>query len=125
MYPLEWCFETDTSRSNFFTYLLHDPCYLSACLFVSNAMNDFACSKSWGTEITGPKTFSTSTQYYKRRTLELLQEHMKDHDKQIDDSTTAVVGSLALASDVANDDGWCETHVMGLKRMIQLKGGLQ
>ncbi|KAI9155528.1 hypothetical protein HJFPF1_08112 [Paramyrothecium foliicola] len=127
MYPIEWCFHVDHCRSTWFVNIMRDPAYLQACLFAISAMVDIVGNKPSGFEprFKNDTKFSRKTQLYLRRTIDMLQQRIKESTIQVDDPTTAIVVNLALASDAADDVVSNQAHVQGLRQMLQLRGGLK
>jgi hypothetical protein len=69
--------------------------------------------------------FSLSTRNRLRHTIKLLQDKLQDPKKQVDDTTTATIISLAFMADAMEDTQAFEAHSNGLRRIVRMRGGLQ
>jgi hypothetical protein len=76
-------------------------------------------NEGWGGEC------STSTRNRLRHTIRLLQDRLEDPKKQMDDTTTATIISLATMADAMDDAHAFEAHSNGLRRIVRMRGGLQ
>ncbi|CAM1500427.1 Fc.00g095890.m01.CDS01 [Cosmosporella sp. VM-42] len=127
MYPAEWCFEFDRTKVCWFRWLLHDAAYLHSVLFMVSAFQDLMDLRMAGTgrHETWDLNFSPHTQYRLRKTIQLLQERIQDHEQQLSDTTTAIIMTLAMMADASGDVEACQMHVAGLKKLVRMRGGLQ
>ncbi|KAF7562245.1 hypothetical protein G7046_g1892 [Stylonectria norvegica] len=124
LYPIEWCFEFDHTSVCWFRWLLEDKMYLHSVLFMVSAFQDLSRHKRAKGRKDDAVKFSPQTQECLRRTIQLLREKIQHADTQIEDTTTAVVMTLAMTADAAGDKQASEAHVAGLKKMIKMRGGL-
>lgn len=69
--------------------------------------------------------FSPSTRNRLRYTIKLLQDKLHDPKKQLEDTTTATIISLAMMADAMEDTQAFEAHSNGLRRIVRMRGGLQ
>ncbi|KAF0644286.1 hypothetical protein FPSE5266_03407 [Fusarium pseudograminearum] len=123
LYPAEWCVDSDYQKACWFHWLLEDPAYLHCVCFMVSAYQDLIAAqgrgKSWAGEC------STSTRNRLRHTIKLLQDRLQDPKKQMDDTTTATIISLATMADVMEDPQAFEAHSNGLRRIVKMRGGLE
>lgn len=92
--------------------MFEDSTYLHFILFFSSAVNDAFLRRSFG----------KTTYYHMGRTINSLSE--KVARAELDDSTIAVVSSLVIVTALFTDYKAAKAHVAGLKRIVQLRGGL-
>ncbi|KAJ4265363.1 hypothetical protein NW762_004651 [Fusarium torreyae] len=129
LYPAEWCFDTDREKACWFRWLLEDPAYLHSILFSVSAFQDLIMRRTqkgdgnddagWGGE------FSHSTRNRLRQTIKLLQDKIHDREKQLEDTTSAVIIMLAMMADAMEDAQAFEAHSNGLRRIVRMRGGLE
>lgn len=55
----------------------------------------------------------------------LLQDKLQTPEKQLEDTTTATIISLAMMADAMEDGQAFEAHSNGLRRIVRMRGGLQ
>ncbi|KAF7539468.1 hypothetical protein G7Z17_g12418 [Cylindrodendrum hubeiense] len=123
MYPVEWCFQYDPEKVCWFRWLLEDHTYLQSVLFMVSAFQDHIDTVN-DNHVGGLRGFSARTQSRFKNTIQLLQEKIQDHETQIEDTTVSVVATLAMVADAAGDAAGFKAHVIGLKEMVRLRGGL-
>ncbi|KAF5659809.1 hypothetical protein FHETE_9263 [Fusarium heterosporum] len=129
LYPAEWCFDSDQQKACWFRWLLEDAAYLHGVCFMVSAFQDIVKTQSslgpgeydkgWGEE------FSPQTRGRLRHTIRHLQENLQDPKRQLEDTTVATVISLAMMADAMEDTQAFEAHSSGLRRIVNLRGGLQ
>ncbi|KAM0233636.1 hypothetical protein ACHAPO_006924 [Fusarium lateritium] len=126
LYPAEWCIDSDFQKSCWFHWLLEDPAYLHCVCFMVSAYKDLITARGQGNHNEGwGGDFSPSTRNRLRHTIKLLQDRLEDPKKQMDDTTTATIISLATMADAMEDAQAFEAHSNGLRRIVGLRGGLQ
>ncbi|KAF4950070.1 hypothetical protein FSARC_13304 [Fusarium sarcochroum] len=129
LYPAEWCFDTDRERTCWFRWLLEDPAYLHGILFMLSAFQDLVTrriTKGGGNHEGGwDDEFSPSTRNRLRKTIMLLQDKIDDREKQLEDTTSAVIIMLAMMADAMEDAQAFEAHSNGLRRIVRMRGGLE
>lgn len=59
-----------------------------------------------------------------RRTIAELNSDLSDSTSQLQDSTVAVVLSLAMLTSAMGDVKAAEVHQRGLQRMVEIRGGV-
>lgn len=69
--------------------------------------------------------WSVETRKRLRHTIMLLQDKLQDPKKQLEDTTTATIISLAMMADAMEDVQAFEAHSNGLRRIVRMRGGLQ
>ncbi|GKU02784.1 hypothetical protein FLAG1_10206 [Fusarium langsethiae] len=126
LYPAEWCIDSDYKKTCWFHWLLEDPAYLHCVCFMVSAYQDLIAAQGRGKHNEGwGGEFSPSTRNRLRHTIKLLQDRLQDPRKQMDDTTTATIISLATMADAMEDPQAFEAHSNGLRRIVKLRGGLQ
>ncbi|EKJ76408.1 hypothetical protein FPSE_03407 [Fusarium pseudograminearum CS3096] len=123
LYPAEWCVDSDYQKACWFHWLLEDPAYLHCVCFMVSAYQDLIAAQGRGKGWAGE--CSTSTRNRLRHTIKLLQDRLQDPKKQMDDTTTATIISLATMADVMEDPQAFEAHSNGLRRIVKMRGGLE
>ncbi|KAK4244159.1 hypothetical protein C7999DRAFT_44144 [Corynascus novoguineensis] len=98
-----------------FANLIHYPGILHSILFTAQAFHDVATGRPYG----------TVALHHLAKALRLLQESLNDRKKAVDISTMAVVTSLAMAAAITGDLETAAKHMDGLKKIVELRGGLQ
>ncbi|KAL2194216.1 hypothetical protein P885DRAFT_43506, partial [Corynascus similis CBS 632.67] len=98
-----------------FANLIHYPGILHSILFTAQAFHDVATGRP----------YSTVALHHLAKALRLLQESLNDCKKAVDISTMAVVTSLAMAAAITGDLETAAKHMDGLKKIVELRGGLQ
>ncbi|KAF4446446.1 hypothetical protein FALBO_17072 [Fusarium albosuccineum] len=131
LYPIEWCFEPDRTRVCWFRWLLQDAAYLQSVLFMVSAYHDILASKTQQVRGSGDiedgwaTGLSSETRARLRLTISLLQERIQDRERQLQDTTAAVVMSLAMMADAMGDADAFEAHAKGLRDIVKMRGGLK
>ncbi|EHK41992.1 uncharacterized protein TrAtP1_011660 [Trichoderma atroviride] len=117
LYPPEICLQVDPASSSWTTTLLTDSVYLHCTLFSVEAYLELCLRKSHG----------PLTHFYFQKTLRLLQDRLdKPGDPlSISDPTIMVVSVLGLTAEVTGDSMAAKKHMEGLRRMVDLRGGLE
>ncbi|OHW98964.1 hypothetical protein CSPAE12_02353 [Colletotrichum incanum] len=114
MYPIEWCLSFDDSKTPWFYWLLSDAAFLHSILFTVGLLHDSI----------GGKT-SRRTSFHVWKTLNLLNRNISDKDLALADSTIATVVSMCMVSEVFGDRNSAATHVKGMRRIVELRGGIE
>ena len=111
LYPQEICLQINALHSSWTTNLLIDNIYFHAVLFsIETYFN--------------PQ--GTLSHFHFAKTLRLLQERLDGSgDRAISDATIMVVVMLGLSAELIGDSGAAEKHVDGLRRIVELRGGLE
>lgn len=122
LFPLERCikFYTQNRIDTFwFDLLTYDAAYLSAVIFMSQAYAYMVSGQR--AETAGRRAV---THYSK--TLRLLQERIsaENPDYSISDPTILVVLHLATYAHFMNDYPTAKSHLKGLRKMVDMRGGL-
>jgi hypothetical protein len=114
MYPIELCLVYDLKDSIWFEYLA-DPLCCHSILWTTQAYFDwlrgFGCSY-------------VQTQHA-HETLVLLQQRLNDSRQAISDITIGAVVSLVMMTALVGDHESSKKHMMGLCRMVELRGGVR
>ena len=115
MYPVEVCVDFELAESQWLRYLALDRAYVYSCLFTSRGIYDYVRDAKFG-----PVALA-----YRDRSLQLLRLNLTKDKAAVTDSTLAVVMSLALFSEQRGDLEEAETHMQGLYRLVNLRGGIE
>ena len=115
MYPVEVCVDFELAESQWLRYLALDRAYVYSCLFTSRGIFDYLRDAKFG-----PVALA-----YRDRSLQLLRLNLTQGRAAVTDSTLAVVMSLALFSEQRGDLEEAETHMQGLYRLVNLRGGIE
>lgn len=107
----------DPASSSWTTALLTDSVYLHCTLFSVEAYLELCLRKSHG----------PLTHFYFQKTLRLLQDRLDRPGDPLStsDPTIMVVSVLGLTAEVTGDSVAAQKHMEGLRRMVDLRGGLE
>lgn len=116
LYPPQICLEVDPYQSTWTQFLLTDQLYLQCTLFAVEAYLDLRLERE----------NSPLTHFHLAKTLRLLQDRLADSDlgSATSDATIMTVTTLGLTTELVGDAAAAEKHMAGLKRMVDLRGGL-
>ena len=117
MSPLKNCVDFTDVETKCFEWLFYDASFLNALLLTGSVINDFSLH---GLPQPGTKTYR-----YLHRTIVLLNEKLGERDAHSSDSTLYVVITLAVLGATFNDWRAARAHLAGLRKIIQLRGGLK
>ncbi|KAK7433157.1 hypothetical protein QQZ08_000088 [Neonectria magnoliae] len=107
---------TDSATDVFcFSNLSQHPALLHSVLFTAQAFSDLSLGLPYG----------KIAQAHLAKTLYHLQQSVQNSDEATTSSTMVVVLSLATAAALLGDVQSAATHMKGLHRMIELRGGLK
>ena len=123
MYPLESCiaFHRETKVDTaWFELLTSDSAYLHAAVFASQA---------YIFQISG-RTYSAAARRvtaHHSAALRILRERLavSDAKNPVSDATVLVVLYLALHAHFSNDDRIAKHHMEGLRKIVDMRGGLK
>ncbi|CAH0055469.1 unnamed protein product [Clonostachys solani] len=117
LYPQELCIEPDGKNDVYWMgTAFHDQVYLHAILALTGVFFD---THQVGSHTSEPYKHSI-------KALQLLQDRlfvMKESDC-FSDATIMAIFALASAADIADDLPTVERHLRGLKRIIDIRGGM-
>jgi hypothetical protein len=116
LYPSEICLQVDAMQSSWTTNLLIDKIYFHAVIFSLETYFDLLVGRQ-----------GTLSHFHFAKTLRLLQERLNNpHDlRTISDATIMVIVMLGLSAELIGDRDAAENHVAGMKRIVDLRGGLE
>lgn len=97
-----------------FSNFSQHPALFHSILFTSQAFWDLSLGQAYG----------NTAQFHLAKTLFHLQQSLQDDNEATTTSTMTVVISLAAAAAILGDLETVEKHMNGLRRMIELRGGL-
>ncbi|OHX00289.1 hypothetical protein CSPAE12_01065 [Colletotrichum incanum] len=113
MYPIARYSRSDSINTYWFHWTQLDLAYLHSILFTASFFYD---------NLTEHK--SERTKYHSYRTISELNKQLADAKTALTDSTTTVVMAMALIAECFGDVDSAHIHVMGLKRIVELRGGM-
>ncbi|KAK7722860.1 hypothetical protein SLS63_009134 [Diaporthe eres] len=113
MYPIARYAFSDAADAYWFHWTQVDLAYLHSVLFTTSFFYD---------TLAGHK--SESTKYHSYRTIRELNKQLADSETALSDTTTTVVMAMALIAACFGDLESAHIHVTGLKRIIDLRGGI-
>ncbi|KAL2015673.1 hypothetical protein VTK56DRAFT_5030 [Thermocarpiscus australiensis] len=107
----------DTHQDNLFcfTNLTDHPGILHSMVFAAQAFHDVARGHSYG----------PVAQLHLGKALHHLQKSLDNQKEAVELTTISVVLSLALAAVITGDLTTASKHMDGLRRIVELRGGLQ
>lgn len=114
MYPIGRYSRSDANNTSWFHWTQLDLAYLHSILYTTSFFYD---------SLKGQK--SKRTEFYSYRTIHELNKRLADPATALTDSTTAVVMGMALIAACFGDVESAHMHVMGLKRIVGLRGGVE
>jgi hypothetical protein len=112
IYPTEMI---NYQMSDYFSILLEDETFLNAFLLSHSVYRDHLTQE----------TFSPMTCFHLRRTLSSLNKKLADRESCLADTTFFVVLLLGGMAHSLGDLTAAEAHLLGLRRLVDLRGGLQ
>ena len=115
IFPVKLCIDYDSDGDNLFNRLFHDTVYFHAVVFPISYIHENRMQQ----------TPSRTTCYHLRRTLSLLNKRLSEQDACLMDTTIYAVLALALMANISGDHAAAEKHILGLRRIVNLRGGLQ
>lgn len=113
MYPIARYAFSDAADAYWFHWTQVDLAYLHSVLFTTSFFYD---------TLAGHK--SESTKYHSYRTIRELNKQLADSDTALSDTTTTVVMAMTLIAACFGDLESAHIHLAGLKRIIDLRGGI-
>ncbi|UKZ48221.1 hypothetical protein TrVGV298_002457 [Trichoderma virens] len=122
IYPLERCINFDR-KDNFdrmwFELMTQDAAYLHTVVFASQTYFMHTSNQE------SPEAGKRAIMHHSRA-LQLLRERLaaKDEELKISDPTILVVLALAGHAHMVNDSETAKKHIDGLRRIVDLRGGL-
>lgn len=114
MYPIAKYSASDVTNIYWFHWTQVDLAYLHAILYTTSFFFD---------DLAGRK--SERTKYHSYRTVSELNKQLCDPQTALTDSTTTVVMFMLFITECFGDMESAHMHMMGLKRIIDLRGGLK
>ncbi|TDZ25561.1 hypothetical protein Cob_v001816 [Colletotrichum orbiculare MAFF 240422] len=114
MYPVGRYSRFDATSTFWFHWTQLDLAYLHSILYTASFFFD---------SVTGQK--SKRTQLHLYRTIHELNKRLADPTTALTDSTTTVVMAMALIAECFGDVESAHMHVVGLKRIVGLRGGIE
>lgn len=114
MYPIARYHRSDSANTYWFHWTQVDLAYLHSILFTASFFYD---------NLAGYE--SKRTKYHSFRTISELNKQLADAETALTDSTTTVVMAMAFIAECFGDVDAAHMHVMGLKRIVELRGGME
>jgi len=112
MYPIEACIQPGDGQ--WVEYLAYDRAYLHSVLCATRGFYDFALGGVFGEKAI----------HHLNKTLHTLGQNLAGGELATSDSTISTVLTLAMLSDVMNDNSAAKKHMQGLYQLVQLRGGI-
>ncbi|KAK2735147.1 hypothetical protein CKAH01_07931 [Colletotrichum kahawae] len=114
MYPIAKYSYSDNTNTYWFHWTQLDLAYLHAVLYTTSFFFD---------SLAGQK--SERTKYHSYRTVSELNKQLSNPKTALADSTTTVVMFMVFIAECFGDMECAHMHMMGLRRIIDLRGGLK
>ncbi|KAK6215244.1 hypothetical protein QIS74_08263 [Colletotrichum tabaci] len=114
MYPIARYSRSDSSNTYWFDWTQLDLAYLHSILFTTSFFYDNVQGHT-----------SERTRYHSYRTIHELNKQLAHAKTAVTESTTTVVMAVALMAGCFGDTDSAHMHMMGLKRIVELHGGIQ
>ncbi|KAH7161949.1 hypothetical protein B0J13DRAFT_591364 [Dactylonectria estremocensis] len=114
MYPIGRYSRFDATNAYWFHWAQLDLAYLHSILYTTSFFYD---------SLAGQK--SRRTEFYLYRTIHELNKQLANPTTALTDSTTTVVMGMALIAECFGDVESAHMHVVGLKRIVSLRGGIE
>jgi hypothetical protein len=100
--------------SDWFQFVSMDPAYVYSLLFITSAFKDLCLTHSVGKK----------SSFYMVKTLAFLRDHVGQEEFATSDSTILVIFTLLMTSLFFRDTATATKHLHGIKRIVDLRGGL-
>ncbi|KXH26064.1 hypothetical protein CNYM01_02383 [Colletotrichum nymphaeae SA-01] len=114
MYPIAKYSASDPTDIYWFHWTQLDLAYLHAILYTTSFFFDDPAGRK-----------SERTKYHSYRTVSELNKQLSDPQTALTDSTTTVVMFMLFITECFGDMESAHMHMMGLKKIIDLRGGLK
>ncbi|KAH7230166.1 uncharacterized protein BKA55DRAFT_626160 [Fusarium redolens] len=114
MYPIGRYSRSDATNPYWFHWTQLDLAYLHSILYTTSFFYD---------SLKGQK--SKRTEFHSYRTIHELNKQLADPTTALTDSTITVVMGMALIAECFGDVESAHMHVMGLKQIVGLRGGIE
>ncbi|WQF87748.1 Putative fungal transcription factor [Colletotrichum destructivum] len=115
MYPIARYSRSDSSSNTYwFDWTQLDLAYLHSILFTTSFFYDNVQGQT-----------SERTRYHSYRTIHELNKQLAHAKTAVTESTTTVVMAIALMAGCFGDTASAHMHMMGLKRIVELRGGIE
>lgn len=114
MYPIGRYSLSDATSTYWFHWIELDLAYLHSILYTTSFFYD---------SLTGQK--SKRTEFHSYRTIQELNKQLADPKTALTDSTTTVVMGMALIAECFGDIESAHMHIVGLKQIVGLRGGIE
>ena len=114
MYPIGRYSLFDDANAYWFHWTQVDLAYLHSILCTASFFHDSLAGWS-----------SKRTQFHSYRMVHELNKRLVDEKAALSDSTITVVMAMALTAECFGDIEAAHMHIVGLKRLIGLRGGVE
>ena len=116
IYPVQSCIQFNATDDYLDSSLVfHNAAFRHACILTASSFDDFL-SKRPATPI---------TYRHLHRSLALLNDNLSERDAHLSDANVAIVRILALTAQLFGDHAAAASHLSGLMKIIELRGGVQ
>lgn len=116
-YPLEICVQIEPTTTTWFEHLTTDIVYFHSMLFATISHTD---------QLLGRESSPLALLHF-AKTLKFLQERLSLPNSELAtaDPTITAITNLATIAVFTNDYVQAMNHMMGLAKIVELRGGLQ
>jgi hypothetical protein len=114
MYPIGRYSRSDATNTYWFHWTQLDLAYLHSILYTTSFFYD---------SLKGQK--SKRTEFHSYRTIHELNKQLANPTTALTDSTMTVVMGMALIAECFGDVESAHMHIMGLKQIVGLRGGIE
>ncbi|KAF3916007.1 hypothetical protein AA313_de0210022 [Arthrobotrys entomopaga] len=120
LFPLEPCFAFEKHKSQWWEALMQDPAYVNTIAFISHTYVNLIRGHS-GLSLTQNSTFHLV------KTVHLLRQRLMAGPGPLlySDSTMFIVLMLATYAHMIGETQTARNHILGLRKLILLRGGLR
>ncbi|KAK3069179.1 hypothetical protein LTR53_012687 [Teratosphaeriaceae sp. CCFEE 6253] len=112
-FPMEQVVKLDILGNSYIPWLLRDQAFAHSILLATSAFNDYRLSQP----------LSRTTLFHLKRTLRHLNKQLSDESAYQSDTVIYTVVTLAVLASMFGDPSATGTHMAGLQRIVQLRGG--
>ncbi|KAK3116345.1 hypothetical protein LTR53_003371 [Teratosphaeriaceae sp. CCFEE 6253] len=112
-FPMEQVVKLDILENSYIPWLFRDQAFAHSILLATSAFNDYRLSQP----------LSRTTLFHLKRTLGHLNKQLSDESAYQSDTVIYTVVTLAVLASMFGDPSATGTHMAGLQRIVQLRGG--
>ncbi|KAK3115443.1 hypothetical protein LTR53_005195 [Teratosphaeriaceae sp. CCFEE 6253] len=112
-FPMERVVKLDILENSRIQWLFRDPAFAHSTLLATSAFKDYHLSQP----------LSRTTLFHLKRTLRHLNKQLSDESAYQSESVIYTIVTLAVLALMFGDPSATRTHMAGLQRIVQLRGG--